>query len=99
MSRRWRWRIGIAILCVAMLPLAALAVLVPLALIGDCTVTAAATQSCIVFGADLGEPLAKLGVFAAWGVLITGPLALLLAALWGAAELGLWIGNRLTRPK
>lgn len=95
MTRRWRWRIGIAIGLIAASPLVvALPILVVVGLATACSVNEGGTTPCIVGGVDIGEPLLALGLFAAWGVLLTGPIALCLLALWGAVELGLWLGRR-----
>ncbi|GMG84185.1 hypothetical protein LNKW23_33990 [Paralimibaculum aggregatum] len=94
MSRRWRWRVAGLLLVVAVSPWLSLIVLAPLAAIGDCTITEAGVNPCRILGRDIGAAMTHLGLFAAWGVLLTGPLALALAALWGAAELALWLLRR-----
>lgn len=97
MSKRWRRRIGIGIALIAASPIViALPILMLIGFTTGCSVSEAGPSPCELFGTDIGEPLMGLGLFAAWGVLLTGPIALGLLAVWGAAELGLWLGRRRT---
>ncbi len=47
-----------------------------------CAINAAAASPCVLAGLDLSEPAYTLGLFAAWGPLLIGPICLGAGILW-----------------
>ncbi|WP_027236978.1 hypothetical protein [Leisingera caerulea] len=51
----------------------------------DCEIHEGFANPCVVLGRDLGEAAYTLGVLAAWGPLIFGPVSMGAGLLWGLA--------------
>ena len=51
----------------------------------DCTIHEGFANPCVVLGRDLGETAYTVGVFAAWGPLIFGPVSMGAGLLWAIA--------------
>src|ERR1700675_426317 len=61
------WAIGLS-------PLLAIAILMGLPVVGiNCRVTEAAATPCYVLGSDIGSLLSVVGLFAAWGWIVSVP--------------------------
>lgn len=52
-----------------------------------CEVNEGSVQPCMFLGQDIGEIAYAMGIFAAWGSLIMGPIALFGGILWASAAL------------
>ncbi|SHK46885.1 hypothetical protein SAMN05444000_13121 [Shimia gijangensis] len=53
----------------------------------NCKVNEGYVQTCKVFGIELGESIYTVGIFAAWGPLIFGPVVLGTGLLWAVVAL------------
>ncbi|WP_264212981.1 hypothetical protein [Leisingera thetidis] len=62
----------------------------------DCTIHEGFSNPCVVLGRDLGDTAYTMGVFAAWGPLIFGPVSLGAGFLWAIAVA---IDRRRSRPR
>jgi len=51
--------------------------------IHGCHITEAGVQPCVIFGRDIGQSAATMGILAAWGPLLIGPVVAASAMAWG----------------
>lgn len=68
-----------------------------LSLGAGCAIDEGSAHPCMVLGQDLGRTAYTLGVFAAWGPLLAGPVSVGMALVWGAATLARAFWRRLRR--
>ena len=65
-----------------LLSFACIAIVIGLSSFADCRIDESGVHPCWVFGTDVGEVTAVIGLFAAWGPLIFGPFVVGAGILW-----------------
>ena len=65
-----------------------------------CKINEGNVHPCIVLGQDIGDFAYMAGFYAAWGLLIIGPIVMIAAALWLLTALlhRWWLRRRANRP-